>query len=107
MVELGITNETYIANAIAITGVSLLPELKLIPGIAGNDTAYDMVVLAGQTAYAESYVYVYYVSIAFGSVAIACACGLGNIQRCKYSMFGIVKLMLTFAVMDNHVAVVM
>lgn len=83
MVSMGITNETYITQAIEITGVSLIEELKLIPGIAGNETAYNMVVLAGQTAYAESYVYVYYVSIAFGCVAIACACGLGNIQKCK------------------------
>lgn len=85
MYELGITNKTYITQAIEITGVSLIEELKLIPGIAGNETAYNMVVLAGQTAYAESYKYVYYVSIAFGSIAIVCACGLGNIQRCKFA----------------------
>jgi len=89
--ELNITNETYIAEAISLTGASLLPLLKEIPGIAGNDTAYEMVVKAGQTAYAESYKYVYLTSIAFGSISIIASAFLGNID--KY--------------MDDHVAVVM
>jgi MFS family permease len=89
--ELGITNASYIEEAIVLTGASLLDGLKLIPGIAGNDTAYEMVVFAGQVAYAESYKYVYLASIAFGSVSIIAACFLGNID--KY--------------MDDHVAVVM
>jgi hypothetical protein len=89
--ELGITNATYIGDAIALTGASLLDELKVIPGIAGNDTAYQMVVAAGQLAYAESYKYVYLTSIGFGAVSIVAACFLGNIN--KY--------------MDDHVAVVM
>ena len=89
--ELGITNATYIGDAIALTGASLLDGLKEIPGIAGNDTAYEMVVYAGQVAFAESYKYVYLASIAFGAVSIIAACFLGNIN--KY--------------MDDHVAVVM
>lgn len=89
--ELGITNVTYITDAIALTGASLLEDLKAIPGIAGNETAYAMVVYAGQVAYAESYKYVYLTSIAFGAVSIVAACFLGNID--KY--------------MDDHVAVVM
>lgn len=89
--ELGITNATLIGEAIAITGTSLLEELKLIPGIAGNDTAYQIVVAAGQVAYAESYKWVYLASLSFGCVSIIAACFLGNID--KY--------------MDDHVAVVM
>jgi hypothetical protein len=89
--ELGITNKTYILDAIELTAASLLDGLKEIPGIAGNDTAYEMVVAAGQVAYAESYKYVYLTSIAFGGVSIIAACFLGNIN--KY--------------MDDHVAVVM
>jgi len=58
-----------ITTAIELTGASLLPALKTIPGIAGNDTAYDIVVTAGQMAYAASYKYVYYASIAFGAVS--------------------------------------
>ena len=53
--ELGITDPQAIETAIALTGASLLEELKLIPGIAGNDTAWEIVVGAGQIAYAESY----------------------------------------------------
>ena len=91
VLELGITNQTYITDAIELTAASLLDGLKEIPGIAGNDTAYEMVVAAGQLAYAESYKYVYLSSIAFGAVSIIAACFLGNIN--KY--------------MDDHVAVIM
>ena len=89
--KLGITNLTYVAHAIEYTGASLLPALRTIPGIGTNDTAYEMVVLAGQVAFADSYKYVYYTSIAFGAVSIIVACFLGDIS----------------AYMDDHVAVVM
>jgi len=88
--ELGIMNPKLIGEAITLTGASLLPVLKTIPGIAGNETAYQMVVAAGQLAYAESYKYVYFTSIAFGGVSIIAACFLGDIG--KY--------------MDDHVAVI-
>ncbi|OCT54913.1 putative MFS drug efflux pump [Cladophialophora carrionii] len=90
-VQLNITNVTYITEAIEYTAASLLPLLRTIPGIEGNDTAYDMVVLAGQIAYAKSYKYVYLTSIAFGGISILASVFLGNIN--KY--------------MDDHVAVVM
>jgi hypothetical protein len=70
MVSIGITNSTYIEEAIALTGASLIEELRAIPGIAGNDTAWEMVVYAGQVAYAESYQWVYLASIAAGCVSI-------------------------------------
>ncbi|KAJ5889403.1 hypothetical protein N7504_010213 [Penicillium tannophilum] len=88
---LNITDVEVITEVITLTGASLLDEIKEIPGIAGNETAYQIVVEAGQLAYAESYKYVYYVSIAFGVISIISACFLGNIT--KY--------------MTNHVAVVM
>ncbi|PWY90507.1 MFS general substrate transporter [Aspergillus sclerotioniger CBS 115572] len=91
LTELNITNTAYIKEAIELTGASLLDELHLIPGIAGNEAAYDAVVTAGQLAYTESYKWVYYASIGFGGVSIIAACFLGNIR--KY--------------MDDHVAVVM
>ncbi|OOQ82876.1 putative MFS drug efflux pump [Penicillium brasilianum] len=91
MTKLNITSIEAITEAIELTGASLLTEMKQIPGIAGNETAYEMVVAAGQIAYAESYKWVYYVSIAFGAVSIIAACFLGDIT--KY--------------MDDHVAVVM
>ncbi|KAJ5663095.1 hypothetical protein N7507_003826 [Penicillium longicatenatum] len=88
---LNITDVEVITEVITLTGASLLDEIKEIPGIAGNETAYQIVVEAGQMAYSESYKYVYYVSIAFGVISIISACFLGNIT--KY--------------MTNHVAVVM
>ncbi|KAF7898278.1 hypothetical protein EAF00_004724 [Botryotinia globosa] len=89
--QLNITNKTLIGEAIHYTSASLLPLLRTIPGISGNETAYQMVVIAGQEAYAESYVYVYYASTAFGAVSILAACFLGDIN----------------AYMDDHVAVIM
>lgn len=89
--KLNITSPALISEAIELTGASLLEELKTIPGIEGVPGAYEMVVVAGQMAYAEAYKYVYYVSIAFGAVSIVAACFLGDIS--KY--------------MDDHVAVVM
>lgn len=88
--KLGITNVTLIEEAIHLTAASLIKNLDHIPGIAGNQTAYQMVVRAGQIAFAESYKWVYYSSIAFGVLSIIAACFLGDIE--KY--------------MDDHVAVI-
>ncbi len=88
--QLGIHNKTIIKETIELTAISLIEEIKNIPGIAGNDTAYEIVIRMGRLAFAESYKWVYYVSISFGVIAIISACFLGNIH--KY--------------MDDHVAVV-
>ncbi|KAI7004334.1 MFS multidrug transporter-like protein [Hortaea werneckii] len=58
--KLNITSEQLIGKAIEITGASLLPALKEIPGIGDVPGAYEMVVVAGQMAYAEAYKWVYY-----------------------------------------------
>lgn len=87
--KLNITSPKVIEEAIVITGASLLPLLEELPGIKGVPGAYEVVVSAGQIAYAEAYKYVYFVSIAFGGVSIIAACFLGDIS--KY--------------MDDHVAV--
>lgn len=89
--KLNITDAAVIKEAIELTGASLLENLNEIPGIANHPGGYELVVQAGQVAYAEAYKYVYYVSIAFGAVSIIAACFLGDIS--KY--------------MDDHVAVVM
>lgn len=89
--KLNITSPIIIKDAIELTGASLLPLLKTLPGIKGVPGAYEAVVLAGQIAFAESYKYVYYVSIAFGAISIIAACFLGNINQ----------------YMDDHVAVIM
>ncbi|KAK0268450.1 hypothetical protein LTR54_017760 [Friedmanniomyces endolithicus] len=53
--KLNITNLDVIKEAIGITGTSLLPLLDELTGIKGLPGAYDLVVLAGQMAYAEAY----------------------------------------------------
>ncbi|KAI9701139.1 MAG: hypothetical protein M1836_001808 [Candelina mexicana] len=90
MLKMGIKNPRYIGEAIELTGASLLEGLREIPGIAGNETRYQTLVVAGQMAFAASYKYVYYVSIAFGVISVIASCFLGDIA--KY--------------MDDHVAVV-
>ena len=89
--KLNITSPELIKAAIGYTAVSLLDELKTLPGIGNNETAYAIVVGAGRLAYAAAYKYVYYTSIAFGCVSIVAAAFLGDIS--KY--------------MDDHVAVMM
>lgn len=88
--KLNITSPKLIQAAIEYTAVSLLDELKSLPGL-DNETAYAIVVGAGRLAYAAAYKYVYYASIAFGCVSIVAAAFLGDIS--KY--------------MDDHVAVMM
>lgn len=89
--QLNITDPRLIREAIELTGASLLPELRAIPGIGANETAQRIVIAAGQTAFAASYKDVYLVSIGFGVVSIIASCFLGNIDQ----------------YMDDHVAVVM
>ena len=89
--ELNITSVPVITEAITLTGASLLAPIAELPGIKGVPGAYELVVFAGQLAYAEAYKYVYYVSIAFGTISIIAAVFLGDIS--KY--------------MDDHIAVVM
>lgn len=89
--QLNITNETIIAEAIQLTGDSLIERIGDLPGVSGVAGAHQAIIDAGRLAYAESYVYVYLTSIGFGVVSIVAACFLGDIS--KY--------------MDDHVAVVM
>lgn len=86
----GIFNATVIREAAELTGASLINEMLYLPGVDGNVTIWNALVVAGQESYAYAYPYVYYASIAFGSVAIIASCFLGDIS--KY--------------MDDHVAVV-
>jgi hypothetical protein len=73
-----------------LTGASLIDEILLVPGVDGNVTKWNILVEAGQLAYAQAYPYVYYTSTSFGAISIIAACFLGDIS--KY--------------MDNHVAVI-
>ncbi|KAH6679752.1 MFS multidrug transporter-like protein [Halenospora varia] len=89
-----VKNHILIPNTIKaaaeLTGASLLDEILMLPGVDGNRTIWNAIVLAGQNAYAEAYPYVYYVSIAFGAVSVVASLFLGDISQ----------------YMDDHVAVV-
>jgi hypothetical protein len=87
----GIFNLTTITEIGQLTGASLIDQILYIPGVDGNVTKWNILVEAGQQAYAAAYPWVYYTSIAFGCVSTIAACFLGDIN--KY--------------MDDHVAVVM
>lgn len=87
----GITSIQVITEAAELTGASLIDPILHLPGVDGNVTIWNAIVLAGQESYAAAYPYVYYASIAFGSVSIIAAAFLGDIN--KY--------------MDDHVAVVL
>ncbi len=93
VLKLNITSVPEITEAIQLTGASLLEEIKLLPGVAHNPNpkAWEIIVRAGQIAFAESYKYVYLASLAFGAISIVASCFLGNIDQ----------------YMDDHVAVVM
>ena len=67
-------------KVVQITAAGLLPLLRQIPGLQGDD-AYNQIVHAGQLCYAHSYSYVYYVSIVFGGISIICAAFLGDIIK--------------------------
>ncbi|KAL2068995.1 hypothetical protein VTL71DRAFT_15333 [Oculimacula yallundae] len=87
----GIFSGETIKAAAELTGASLIGEILHLPGVDGNLTIYNDIVLAGREAYAHAYPYVYYTSIAFGAVSIIAAAFLGDISQ----------------YMDDHVAVVM
>ncbi|KAJ4416092.1 hypothetical protein N0V82_006936 [Gnomoniopsis sp. IMI 355080] len=91
LVQANITSPAVIVEVIELTGAALPDQIKLIPGIAGNDALYDAVIRAGQEAYSASYRYVYLASIAWGCVSIIASLFLGDIS----------------AFMDDHVAVVL
>ncbi|PVH88870.1 MFS multidrug transporter-like protein [Cadophora sp. DSE1049] len=80
-----------IKAAAELTGASLIDKILYLPGVDGNVTIWNDIVLAGRVSYAHAYPYVYYTSIAFGAVSILAAAFLGDISP----------------YMDDHVAVVM
>lgn len=91
MTKLNITDQAIIGEVIQLMSSSLISDIKAIPGIKGNEVAFETIVRTSRVAFADCYKYVYYVSIAFGGLAIISACFLSNIRKH----------------MDNHIAVVM
>lgn len=86
----GIQDPKIIGMIAKLTGASLTERIIAIPGVSGNATIYNDIIVAGQEAFSIAYSRVYLVSIAFGAVSIIASIFLGDIS--KY--------------MDDHVAVV-
>lgn len=72
---------TIITEAAELTAAGLVQDILLLPGVDGNVTIYNAILLAGQEAYAYAYPYVYYTSIAFGAISIIASCFLGDIGK--------------------------
>lgn len=89
-VQNGIFNATIIEEIGQLTGASLIQDILFLPGVDGNLTKWNALVVAGQESYAAAYPFVYYSSIAFGAVAILASLFLGDISQ----------------YMDDHIAVV-
>ncbi len=86
-----ITDPKIIGEVIQLTGASLIQAILEVPGVDGNTTTWQALVLAGQESYAAAYPYVYYTSISFGTIACIASLFLGDIRQ----------------YMNEHVAVVM
>jgi MFS family permease len=80
-VENGINSTAVITEVIGLTGTGLINEILELPGVDGNQTKWEILVYAGQLAYAKSYPYVYYVSLAFGITATICSVFLKDIKK--------------------------
>ncbi|KAK4102691.1 MFS general substrate transporter [Parathielavia hyrcaniae] len=73
----GIVDGRVVGEAIRLTSVSLVKEIRHLPGVA-DDRVWADIVAAGQLAYANAYPWVYYCSVAFGAVAVVASLFLGN-----------------------------
>jgi hypothetical protein len=77
-VKAGITDPRVIGEAIQLTAVSLVKEIRHLPGI--DERIWAEIVAAGQRAYANAYPWVYYCSVAFGAVSVLASLFLGDIS---------------------------
>ncbi|KAK4242005.1 major facilitator superfamily domain-containing protein [Achaetomium macrosporum] len=75
----GIKDPELIHQVIGLTSVSLVNEIRNLPGI--NEGMWAEIVAAGQVAYANAYPWVYYCSVAFGGVSVLASLFLGDISE--------------------------
>ncbi|KAL2136403.1 hypothetical protein VTI74DRAFT_3837 [Chaetomium olivicolor] len=75
---LGITNRAEIGEIIHLTSVSLIKEIKQLPGV--TDEKWVVIVAAGQQAFANAYPWAYYCSVAFGMVSVIASLFLEDIS---------------------------
>ena len=77
-VKSGITDKKIIGTVIELTSVSMVDEIRTLPGV--TDQSWATIVAAGQEAYVRAYPWVYYCSIAFGGMAILASLGMEDIS---------------------------
>lgn len=99
--EIGTISIPTLVEIGELTGASLINEILYLPGVDGNVTKWNMLVRAGQEAYADAYPWVYLSSIAFGGVAIIASLFLGDISKymddhVSFSKYDFSKQMLIF-----------
>jgi hypothetical protein len=75
----GIEDPEIVLDVIQLTSVSLVNEIRHIPGI--TEAIWAELVAAGQVAYANAYRWVYYCSVAFGAVSVLASFFLGDIPE--------------------------
>ncbi|KAH6855200.1 major facilitator superfamily domain-containing protein [Chaetomium sp. MPI-CAGE-AT-0009] len=78
-VRAGVTDPAVIREIIELTSVSLVNEIRGLPGV--SDAAWLAIVAAGQQAYANAYPWVYYCSAVFGGAAVVASLFLGDISE--------------------------
>jgi hypothetical protein len=78
-VKAGIHDPVVIGEVVQLTAVSLVKEIRGLPGV--DDEIWAELVAAGQQAYANAYPWVYYCSVAFGGVSVVASLFLGDISE--------------------------
>ena len=75
----GIRDPRVVGEVIELTAVSMVKEIRHLPGV--DERIWGELVAAGQQAYANAYPWVYYCSVAFGGVSVVASLFLGDISE--------------------------
>lgn len=74
----GITDKKVVGEVIELTAVSLVREIRFLPGV--DEGVWEELVAVGQEVYARAYPWVYYCSVAFGGVSVVASLFLGDVS---------------------------
>ncbi|KAL2198723.1 fungal trichothecene efflux pump [Corynascus similis CBS 632.67] len=78
--RVGIADPEVVAQVIRLTAASLVSEIRNLPGVDDDMAVWEVLIAAGQQAYANVYPWVYYCSVAFGGVSVVASLALGDIS---------------------------
>ncbi|KAK4145381.1 major facilitator superfamily domain-containing protein, partial [Dichotomopilus funicola] len=76
--RMGITDRKVVGEVIELTAVSLVREIRFLPGV--DEDIWAELVKVGQEVYARAYPWVYYCSVAFGGVSVVASLFLGDVS---------------------------